>query len=326
MTETSELRILSLIASATEIVCALGFRNHLVGRSHECDFPHNVESLPAATMPRIEVKSSSREIDDQVKAALQNVDAVDALGVYDVKLDVLRDLNPTHIVTQTQCEVCAVSLRDVEAAVAKIAGVEPKIVSLRPNALDDVWTDFMRLANAFGAQARGHELVAKLQDRMSAIREAAAGLENKPSVAVIEWVDPMMAAGNWMPTLVDMAGGRNLFGKAGLHSSWMTFEELRTADPDVILIAPCGFDIPRTREDVPILEAEPGWGNLSAVSSCNVFVADGNQYFNRPGPRLAESLEILAEIFHPDRFDFGHQGIGWEAVYAGEIVGSRLSR
>ena len=314
MSENSELRILSLIASATEIVCALGFRDQLVGRSHECDFPVDVGALPAATVPKIEVGASSREIDDQVKEAVRESDAMDALGVYDVRLEVLRELNPTHIVTQTQCEVCAVSLREVEAAVAKIAGVEPEIVSLQPNALDDVWGDVMRVATSFGAQERGYELVAELQERIAAINDAAAELEERPSVAVIEWVDPMMAGGNWMPTLVEMSGGRNLFGKAGLHSPWMTFEELEAADPDVILIAPCGFDIPRTREDVPILEAKQGWNDLSAVRSDKVFVADGNQYFNRPGPRLAETLEILAEILHPERFDFGHRGIGWEAV------------
>ena len=314
MSNEGELRILSLIASATEIVCALGFRDQLVGRSHECDFPDDVEGLPAATVPRIEVEASSREIDDQVKAVLRGADAMDALGVYDVRLDVLRELNPTHIVTQTQCEVCAVSLRDVEAAVAKISGVEPMIVSLQPNALDDVWGDMMRVASAFGAQERGHELVSELQERMTAINDATAGLERRPSVAAIEWVDPMMAGGNWMPTLIEMAGGQNLFGTAGLHSPWMTFEELQAANPDVILIAPCGFDMDRTRDDVPILEAKSGWDGLSAVNNGNVFVADGNQYFNRPGPRLAETLEILAEILHPDRFDFTHRGTAWEAV------------
>ena len=318
MSNEGELRILSLIASATEIVCALGFRDQLVGRSHECDFPIDVKGLPAATVPRIEVEASSREIDDQVKAVLRGADAMDALGVYDVRLEVLRELNPTHIVTQTQCEVCAVSLRDVEAAVAKISGVEPKIVSLQPNALDDVWDDVMRVAVSFGAQERGYELISELQERMSGIAETVQGLEERPSVAAIEWVDPLMAGGNWMPTLIEMAGGRNLFGKAGLHSPWMSYEELRDADPDVILVAPCGFDMERTWADVPILESQPGWDDMTAVRDGRVYVADGNQYFNRPGPRLAETLEILAEILHPGKFDFGHRGMSWEVVYAGE--------
>ncbi len=315
MPDTSELRILSLLASATEIVCALGFRDQLVGRSHECDFPKSVAELPTVTVPKIDVGASSREIDDQVKSALRNADAMDALGVYDVRVDVLRGLNPTHIVTQTQCEVCAVSLRDVEAAVGKLAGVEPTIVSLQPNSLDDIWGDVMRVAKSFGAQARGRDLVAELKKRMVVIAESAHELSSAPTVAAIEWVDPLMAAGNWMPTLVDMAGGKNLFGKVGLHSPWMTYEELRSADPDVIVIAPCGFDLGRTREDVSILEVQPGWSSLTAVKNGRVFVADGNQYFNRPGPRLVETLEMLAEMLHPDRFDFGHRGSGWETVY-----------
>lgn len=314
MPEDSELRILSLIASATEIVCALGFRDQLVGRSHECDYPQDVANLPAATVPKIAVGASSRDIDDQVKDAVRGSNAMDALGVYDVRLEVLRELNPTHIVTQTQCEVCAVSLRDVEAAVVKIAGVEPEIVSLQPNALDDVWGDVMRVASSFGAQERGCELVGELQERMTAINDATAELKDRPSVAAIEWVDPMMAAGNWMPTLIEMAGGSNLFGQAGEHSPWMTFEQLHGADPDVILIAPCGFDVERTRVDVPILETKEGWSELSAVKAGRVYVADGNQYFNRPGPRLAETLEILAEVLHPAEFDFGHKGVGWEVV------------
>ena len=318
MSNEGELRILSLIASATEIVCALGFvTNWLVARTSVI-FRSMLKGFRAATVPRIEVEASSREIDDQVKAVLRGADAMDALGVYDVRLEVLRELNPTHIVTQTQCEVCAVSLRDVEAAVAKISGVEPKIVSLQPNALDDVWCDVMRVATSFGAQERGYELISELQERMSGIAETVQGLEERPSVAAIEWVDPLMAGGNWMPTLIEMAGGRNLFGEAGMHSPWMSYEELRDADPDVILIAPCGFDVERTRVDVPILESQPGWDDITAGRNGRVYVADGNQYFNRPGPRLAETLEILAEMLHPERFDFGHEGVAWEAMYAGE--------
>lgn len=314
MPADSELRILSLLASATEIVCALGFSDQLVGRSHECDYPKGVKKLPAATEPKIDVGASSREIDDQIKSVLRDADPMDALGVYDVRVDVLRELNPTHIVTQTQCEVCAVSLRDVEAAVSKVAGVDPKIVSLQPNSLEDVWDDLMRVANSFGAQERGYELARELQERMTAINEATAGLKDQPWVAAIEWVDPMMAAGNWMPTLIEMAGGRNLFGQAGQHSPWMAFEELRDADPEVILIAPCGFDIDRTRVDVQILESNQAWSDLSAVKAGRVYVADGNQYFNRPGPRLVETLEILAEMLHPETFDFGHKDVAWESV------------
>lgn len=305
------LRILSLIASATEIVCALGYQEQLVGRSHECDHPPGVRSLPKATAPRFDTGLASREIDGEVKRLAREAAALDALGVYEVRADVLRDLKPTHIVTQSQCDVCAVSERDVHAAVAQTMGSESEIVSLQPNSLADVWDDILRVAVALGAQDRGVGLVKSLQGRMGAIAEAAQALPDPPGVAVIEWIDPLMAAGNWMPELVRMAGGRCLFGDAGRHSPWMTFDGLLAADPDVILLSPCGFGIERTLRDLPLLAAQPGWESLQAVQSRRVFATDGNQFFNRPGPRLAETLEILAEVLHPQRFEFGHAGNGW---------------
>ena len=315
MPRKGELRILSLIASATEILCALGFRERLVGRSHECDFPPDVRALPQATLPRFDVNASSRAIDDQVKGLVGKSAGLDALGVYEVVPGVLRDLRPTHIVTQTQCEVCAVSRRDVEAAVAKTAGCEAQIVSLQPNALADVWDDFSRVATALGAPTEGARLVASLQRRVQSIAEAAGKLQSKPKVAAIEWADPLMAVGNWMPELIDLAGGRCLFGDAGEHSPAMRFDDLRAADPDVIVLCPCGYGISRTLGDLAILEARAGWRSLRAVRSARVFVGDGNQYFNRPGPRLADTAEILAEMLHPNRFEFGYRGTAWVSVY-----------
>jgi iron complex transport system substrate-binding protein len=183
---------------------------------------------------------------------------------------------------------------------------------LQPNVLADVWTDIMRVAEALGVHERGHKLVQQLQQRMAAIAEAAQAFRNKPRVACIEWIEPLMAAGNWMPELVQMAGGINLFGEAGKHSPWMTWEQLCEKDPDVILVLPCGFDIPRTRQEMPTLGQKPEWTHLQAVHNHRVVLADGNQYFNRPGPRLVESLEILAEIFHPEIFSFSHASTGWQ--------------
>lgn len=300
-----------MIASATEIVCALGFRDYLVGRSHECDFPPDVATLPQATVPQFDVNATSSGIDSQVKALVAKSKALDAIGVYAVLPEVLREVRPTHIVTQTQCEVCAVSQRDVEAAVARTAGCDAVIVSLQPNALDDVWDDFSRVATALGAVQAGTSLVAGLRRRMDAIAAAAARLPLKPTVAAIEWIDPLMAVGNWMPELIEMAGGRCLFGEAGQHSPGMEFDDLLAADPEVILLSPCGFGIERTLADMPLLESRRAWESLRAVRSGRVYVADGNQYFNRPGPRLAETVEILAEMLHPETFDFGHQGSGW---------------
>lgn len=300
-------RIVSLIASATEIVCALGFEEDLVGRSHECDFPKSVKRFPVCTAPKFPVDGSSYEIDQRVKAILS-----EALSVYRVDAARLRELRPDVIVTQSQCEVCAVSLRDVEEAVCDWVESRPRIVSLEPNCLADVWSDVRRVAAALGVSARGEELVRRIEERMARVATKAAAAGRRPAIACIEWIEPLMACGNWMPELVGMAGGANLFGEAGKHSPWMTWEELRRRDAEVILVVPCGFDIERTRAEMPALVAQPGWSNLGAVRGGRVYLADGNQYFNRPGPRLGESLEILAEILHPETFSPTHRGGGWQ--------------
>jgi iron complex transport system substrate-binding protein len=299
-------RIVSLIASSTEIVCALGFEDQLVGRSHECDYPPSVKQLPVCTSPKFKVEGTSLEIDQRVKAILQ-----DALSVYHVDPDILNQLRPTHIITQTQCEVCAVSLKDVEQAVCHFVGSAPVIVSLEPNALEDIWRDIKRVGAALDASARADELVARLQSRMQEVTARAHQAGSRPTVACVEWIEPLMAAGNWMPELVEMAGGINLFGEAGKHSPWMSWEELVARDPDIIFISPCGFDIARTLQEADLLGNKPEWGRLKAVRADRVFIADGNQYFNRPGPRVVESLEILAEMLHPELFRFGHEGRGW---------------
>jgi iron complex transport system substrate-binding protein len=309
------MRIISLIASSTEIVCALGMEEFLVGRSHECDFPPTVASLPVCTAPRFHVTATSAEIDRQVKEILQVREIMeDALSVYRVDAALLASLKPTHIITQTQCEVCAVSLRDVEKAVETFVGSRPQIISLQPNGLADIWTDIERVAGALGISQRGHELVSHLSTRMAAIERCAQDLPERPAVACLEWIDPLMASGNWMPDLVRMAGGRNLFGEADRHSPRLDWAGIVAADPEVILILPCGFDISRTRQELPALTRRPEWNHLRAVRGNRTYLLDGNQYFNRPGPRLAESLEILAEIFHPEVFSFGHEGDGWERL------------
>jgi iron complex transport system substrate-binding protein len=303
------MRVVSLIASSTEMVCALGQGDLLVARSHECDFPAWVKRLPSVTAPKFPVDGTSYEIDQRVKAIV-----AEGLAVYRVDPAALDALAPDVIITQSQCEVCAVSLRDVEAAVCQLVSSKPRIVALEPNSLDDVWRDLARVAEALGVPDRGKGLTRTLQARIDAIAADAARLPSRPTVACIEWVDPLMAAGNWMPTLVELAGGTSLFGEAGRHSPWMSFDELAARDPDVIAILPCGYDMARARVDVPLLEARPEWRTLRAVKSRRVYVCDGNQYFNRPGPRLVESLEILAEMLHPETFAFGHEGEGWQRL------------
>jgi iron complex transport system substrate-binding protein len=177
--------------------------------------------------------------------------------------------------------------------------------------LQDLWASIAEVADAIGAAQRGESLIHELRERMAAVANSAVALTNRPSIACLEWLDPLMAAGNWAPELVEMAGGLDVCGIAGKHSSWLTWEELQNRDPDMIIALPCGFDLARTFHEMLALSRHPLFHSLRAVRNGDVFVADGNQYFNRPGPRLAESLEILAEIIHPGRFNFGHEGLGW---------------
>ncbi|MBC8170670.1 MAG: cobalamin-binding protein, partial [Anaerolineae bacterium] len=290
----TKARILSLIPSSTEIVYALGFGDQLVGRSHECDYPAQVEHLPAVTATKFNPDGRSYEIDQRVKAILQ-----ESLSVYRIDADLVKTLAPDVIITQSQCEVCAVSLKDVQQMTCDWLDSDAEIVSLEPNWLEDVLMDIERVATALGVPERGTAYVAEMQARMDAIAAKTRPLHEKPTVACIEWIDPLMAAGNWMPQLVEMAGGLNQFGEAGKHSPWMTWDDLRANDPDVIVVLPCGYDIAKSLSEMPALTDRPDWTSLRAVKENQVYVTDGNQYFNRPGPRLAESLEILAEILHP---------------------------
>jgi len=299
-------RVVSLIASSTEIVCALGCEDALVGRSHECDWPRSVLRLPAVSRPAFPTSGSSRAVDLALKERLAR-----ALSVYEVDAGLLKRLAPDLIITQTQCEVCAVSPADVERAVCQLTDRSARVLALEPNGLDDVWTDIARVAGALGVPERGRDLVHTLQWRVADIQRRAAALQARPRVAVIEWIEPLMAAGNWMPELVALAGGVNLFGEARRHSPWMTWDALVAADPDVLLVSPCGFDVARTRSELPALTSRPLWAALTAVRSGRVYLADGNAYFHRPGPRLVESLEILAEVLHPSVFRFGHEGRGF---------------
>lgn len=292
-------RIVSLLPSATEIVCALGLQNAIVGRSHECDFPAAIERLPVCTAPKAGGRDT-RAIHASISAILR-----EDISVYSVDGDRLRALRPTHIVTQVQCDVCAASLRDVEAAIADWSGLEPpNIVALNPQSLDDVFQDILRTAAALDNAVAGKEIVQRMKDRMDLVSARTAN-RNKPRVALIEWMEPLMVAGNWMPELVTIAGGSNVISEARKHSPWTTWQELEAADPDVIIVMPCGFRIADSLRDWHLLAHQ----NLRAAREGNVFVADGNQYFNRPGPRLAESAEILAEIIHG--FPFGFEGKAW---------------
>jgi iron complex transport system substrate-binding protein len=299
-------RVVSLLPSATEIVAALGFADALVGRSHECDYPEEVADLPVCTEPKVDPRGSSEKIHRSVSDLLAR-----ALSVYRVDADRLRDLAPTHLVTQVQCEVCAVSLEEVESALASWTDARPRLTALNPASLADVFSDIERVAASLGAPERGARLVASLSARMERVAASAASLP-RPRVATIEWLSPLMTAGNWMPELVSMAGGEDLFGTAGRHSSWLSWETLRAANPEVLVVFPCGFSLHRVEREFGLLTSLPGWRSLRAAAAGRVYIAEANQYFNRPGPRLAETLEILAEILHPQVFSFGYEGRAWK--------------
>jgi iron complex transport system substrate-binding protein len=302
-----DLRIVSLIASATEIVHALELTPFQVGRSHECDYPDQVRNLPVCTTPGFSIDGSSADIDRRVKEKLAN-----ALSIYEVFPDILDRLQPTHVITQTQCKVCAVSLEDVERALKLSVSTRPKLVSLEPNKLDDIWQDIRRVAASCGVNQRGEDVVSRLQLRMNEIATLAKQAGPRPKVACIEWQEPLMAAGNWMPELVELAGGKNLFGAVGTHSPWMQWEELEASDPDIIVVSPCGYDLGRTRTEMHWLIERPEWARMRAVQSSQVYLVEGNQFMNRPGPRVVESLQILAEIFHPGIFRPNLRAVGWE--------------
>ena len=286
-------RIVSLLPSATEILDCLGLTPNVVGRSHECDYPLEIGDRPVCTAARLDSERPSGEIDQEVLALLQG-----ALGIYEVKLVVLQALQPTHILTQDQCDVCAVTLADVQKAIAQLSDHPPQLISLQPNTLADVYQDIRRVAQQFNRDPQ--PVLQDLQQRVQACQKRGKTLAKRPRVAAIEWIDPLMGGGNWLPELIELAGGENILGKPGKHSPYISWETLLASDPDVVVVMPCGFDLERTRQEMLAdLELHPEWKQLRAVQNDQLFICDGNAYFNRPGPRLVDSLEILTEILQP---------------------------
>ncbi len=293
------LRVASLLPSATEIVCALGFEDALVGVSHECDFPVSVVGRPVLTSTRIRQPPSSAAIDQDVRALLRG-----ALAVYDVDLDALRAAAPDVIVTQDLCDVCAVSLRDVERAVSELAGPRARIVNLHPLRLSDIWADIERVGTALDRTRTARELLQSLDRRVQAVAQRSRAIRARPFVLTIEWIDPVMIGGTWMPELVELAGGRALVARAGDRAPTLTLAELARLDPppDVVVVKPCGFAIDRTLSEIDALDRLFAALDWPAIANERVWIADGNAYFNRPGPRIVDSLEILAACTHPEEF------------------------
>jgi iron complex transport system substrate-binding protein len=261
---------------------------------------------PIVTEPKYEADGTSYAIDERIRALVQ-----EGLSVYRVDAERLREARPEVIVTQHQCEVCAVSATEIEAAVCAVLDPPPRIVSLAPGGLEDVFDDMERIAEALGVPEAGRELTSALRRRMRDVRTTVEG-RTRPRTVVIEWLDPLMVAGNWIPELVEMAGGEDLLGRPGEHSPFVSWETIRAAEPEVLVVIPCGFGIARTRREFAALTRLPGWDRLPAVQRGRVALADGHHFFNRPGPRIVESVEILAEIFHPSAQVPEHRGTGWD--------------
>lgn len=300
-------KIVTLIPSATEIVAFLGMKESIVGRSHECDYPKDLKKIIKLTSPKINVDGSSEEIHKQINKILEN-----SLSVYKVDIKELKKLEPDVVITQAQCEVCAVSLSEVEQIVTNHLNEKTKIISLQPNTLNEIFDDIYRVSNGLNLKkARTDSLIKPLKKKIENI-EILSSKQNRYTVACIEWIDPLMAAGNWIPEMVKMSGGEDIFGKKGKDSHWIKFDEIEKKDPEIIIFLPCGYDIKKTSTEVKLLfDKDAKWKNLKAYKNKKIFIVDGNQFFNRPGPRIIDSLEIFAEVIHPDIFNFNHEISGW---------------
>jgi iron complex transport system substrate-binding protein len=294
-------RIASLLASGTEIVCALGLGDQLVGVSHECDYPPRVRGLPVLTAPRLDARASSAAIDRLVRER-----AAAGLSLYEILADRLRAAAPDLIVTQDQCRVCAVSLEQVRVEAEGMLGRDARIVSLSPHTLEEALDDVIRVAEGAGVPERGRALRRDLRyrlERLASRANCAAGhRERRPSVLCLEWLDPPFLSGHWMPELASMAGGEISDLPAGGRSASVDWRTVAAARPDVIVLMPCGFELERTLAEAPSALARPEVRDTPAFREGRVWAVDGNAYFNRSGPRLVESAEILASILHPDVF------------------------
>ncbi|MBD2137119.1 cobalamin-binding protein [Anabaena sp. FACHB-1237] len=304
-----KIRIVSLIPSGTEIAATLGLQDKIVGRSHECDYPPEISHLPICTQSRLDINASSNDIYNELHNLLQS-----SLSIYKIKVDILEKLQPTHILTQDQCHVSAVTLPEINKAVNQLTHSSPYIISLKPKTLRDVWADIEKVGNIFGVDSV--KILENLESRVKICHRRLQGLSTPelPRVVCIQWTEPLMVGANWIPELVKLAGGQSLFSLLSKSNTHVTWETLLASNPDVIIFMLYGFDLQRNHEEAEIFTHRQEWHKLHAFQSGRVFVTNGNSYFNRPGPRLVDSVEILAEILHPDIFNYGYKGVGWETV------------
>jgi iron complex transport system substrate-binding protein len=301
------MRVISLLASGTEIVCGLGAGDSLVGRSHECDNPAWVLRLPACSSLAFEVGVSSGQIDSEVRRRLRVGEPL-----YNLDTGLIRRLKPDLVITQSHCQVCAVTPADVERSDGAVAG---QVLALQAGSLNGIYEGIRRVASAMDLEQNGNALIRRMTKRIDTVTEAVRGRPG-PTVVVLEWTDPIFAAGNWMPQLVEAANGNLLLAEKGKYSSAIAWEQVREADPEYLIIAPCGFGLDRAQEELRDLERLPGWFKLTAARQGRVAVADGNKFFNRSGVTVAETVEIIAEIIHGHKPQLAHHGTAWRMTAA----------
>ncbi len=292
------MKLVSLLPSATEIIARLGLEKNLVGVSHECDFPESVVSLPKLTSSLINAKLSSAEIHQSVMGVMKS-----AVSVYDLDIELLKTLRPDFIITQDLCDVCAVSFEQVEQACQEVLETDARIISLKPQLLGDIWGDVQNVADQLSVSDVGHEFRKEVESRINEVR-ARSGNGPSQKVLTIEWVDPIYIGGMWLPEMIGIVGGQACFAESGQPAPVVNREDLEKIEPDVVIVKPCGYKLDQTLKELELLRQQlPDWKNPPRI-----YLVDGNSYFNRPGPRILDSLEILAYCTHPTLFpEFGEQ-------------------
>ena len=310
------MRIGTLLPSATEIVCALGLEKNIVGISHECDFPSSVSNLPYLTSSSIGKHKSSENIHQSVETLLKN-----SLSVYDLDLELLKSLKPNYLITQDLCDVCAVSFDQVENACRQVLGSDTKIISLRPQRLKDIWEDVRRVAEELKVMTAYEKFKIDVDGRINYIsNKLKKNSSTKRSVLTIEWYAPVMIGGLWLPEMIGIAGGNYLLATPGERALTVTREQLNEINPDVVIVKPCGFKLEQTMQELGVLKRNIPLENWKAFQNNGIFIVDGNAYFNRPGPRMIDSLEILSYCVHPKIFPKFHEKYGSSLIKLGSGV------
>jgi iron complex transport system substrate-binding protein len=299
------MRIVSLLPSATEILYALGVGDQVVGITHECDFPPEVHGKPALIKPRVDPTAAPAEIDRQVSELVARGESI-----YAVDADLLASLAPDLIVTQDLCHVCAASPDDLATALSRFSD-PPRVLTLTPHSLDDVWQDIVRAGEATNTRPRAQELAAELKEKVQAVASSRARAATRPRVACLEWLDPIYVGGHWVPEMVAIAGGVDVLGQAGHPSFKVSADHVAQSNADVILVMLCGYDAERNAKEFKSATIPANWDNLPAIRNHRIFAVDANSHFSRPGPRLADGVQLLAHLFNPRQFQSASPTAGY---------------